>query len=142
MSFLQSVGDESRRVQGRLLYPVDDPGERLEYTGDLCHRLPWGNGTMIWTHGATYQGQWIEGKRSGFGLYTYNPDLLDAELNEEDDDFLVSVPVHDLDFSENDRSLNEIPDSSDHESVKEKYTMEQIHTRLFRMKPTEGNNFI
>ena len=70
------------------------------------------------------------------------PDLLDAELNEEDDDFLVSAPVHDLDFSENDRSLNEIPDSSDHESVKEKYTMEQIHTRLFRMKPTEGNNFI
>ena len=64
------------------------------------------------------------------------------DVNEEDDDFLVSAPVHDLDFSENDRSLNEIPDSSDHESVKEKYTMEQIHTRLFRIKPTEGNNFI
>jgi len=62
-------------VQGEIFYPDDDPEERAVYHGQVCHGLPWGNGTMTWSFGATYNGEWFNGKRHGTGSYTYKPEM-------------------------------------------------------------------
>jgi hypothetical protein len=66
--------EQSDVVQEEILYPPDDPENRIRYHGDVCNGLPWGNGSMIWSYGATYTGSWVHGKRQGRGTFTYTPD--------------------------------------------------------------------
>ena len=84
-------------VQGEIFYPDDDPEERAVYRGQVCHGLPWGNGTMTWSYGAAYNGEWISGKRHGTGKYTYKPEMSN-ELPFETDplDFHVANPHENL----------------------------------------------
>ncbi len=65
------LGHETSIIQEDILYPANDPEERLHYRGDVCNGLPWGNGSMTWTFGARYDGSWIDGKRHGIGTYTF-----------------------------------------------------------------------
>jgi hypothetical protein len=43
----------------------------LSYTGFTKNETPDGNGTMTWKNGNNYTGQWIDGMKSGFGLFKY-----------------------------------------------------------------------
>ncbi|WP_187355476.1 hypothetical protein ['Paenibacillus yunnanensis' Narsing Rao et al. 2020] len=39
------------------------------YYGEVKNGKPSGKGTMIWSKNKSYSGEWIEGKRSGYGKY-------------------------------------------------------------------------
>ncbi|ASA25641.1 hypothetical protein B9T62_35870 [Paenibacillus donghaensis] len=39
------------------------------YYGEVKNGKPSGKGTMIWSKSKSYSGEWIEGKRSGYGKY-------------------------------------------------------------------------
>jgi len=79
------------------LYPTNDPENRVRYRGDVCQGLPWGNGSMTWSYGATYTGSWIAGKRHGVGNYTLtsgNPfldrdDGVQEEGSQDDQDYVA-----------------------------------------------------
>jgi hypothetical protein len=90
-------GNEVQFVQGEIFYPDDDPEERSVYRGQVCHGLPWGNGTMTWSHGAVYNGEWNRGKRHGSGNYTLKP-IMSNELPIDTDplDFHVRNPHENL----------------------------------------------
>ena len=122
-------GDESTRTDGKLSFDRDDPNERLEYVGDLCNGLPWGNGSMTWTYGASYQGEWIAGDRHGSGRYTLPAaEILESELATEAE-FLLSAPGLNQDHPGADDDLEFDDDDS---------RLIKYHTRLFVLK-TDGN---
>ncbi len=42
------------------------------YTGDLVRGWPHGQGKIIYENGTTYEGQWVNGKYEGTGIYTWD----------------------------------------------------------------------
>ena len=88
-----------------------------------------GNGSMTWTYGASYQGEWIAGDRHGSGRYTLPAaEILESELATEAE-FLLSAPGLNQDHPGADDDLEFDDDDS---------RLIKYHTRLFVLK-TDGN---
>jgi hypothetical protein len=51
------------------------------YDGQFINGLPDGKGTYTWAGGASYKGEWKEGKRSGEGVYIFFINGKDSTLN-------------------------------------------------------------
>ncbi len=47
-------------------------GTVLNYKGTVQNGKPHGKGTMLWRNGEKYFGSWENGKRSGYGIYTFS----------------------------------------------------------------------
>ena len=44
-----------------------------QYQGQMREGKKWGKGKEVWKNGQTYQGDYVEGLMSGFGVLTYEP---------------------------------------------------------------------
>ncbi len=47
-------------------------GTVLNYKGCVLNGKPHGKGTMLWRNGEKYVGSWENGKRSGYGIYSFS----------------------------------------------------------------------
>ena len=54
-----------------ITFPENDDQDRVKYTGLWKNNAPSGFGKMTWKSGATYEGNWVFGKREGLGEYVY-----------------------------------------------------------------------
>ena len=48
--------------------PIND-----HYQGELREGKKWGAGKEVWKNGQSYQGEYVDGLMSGFGVLTYEP---------------------------------------------------------------------
>lgn len=51
----------------RIFYGKDDQNQRHHYEGDIEKGLRHGRGTIVWTHGCTYDGEWKNDIMDGMG---------------------------------------------------------------------------
>jgi len=131
-------GNKVQFVQGEIFYPDVDPEERAVYRGQVCHGLPWGNGTMTWSHGAAYSGEWLKGKRHGTGNYTFKPEMSN-ELPFPTDplDFYVSNPNENLHPLFRLFLLKDQIKQADQENVLT--TFEELDTSEYVLKKSNGD---
>ena len=57
-----------------ITYSMEDPYQRLSYSGQQMNGMNHGKGMLNWRNGATYNGEWQLDVRAGFGIYTYSQD--------------------------------------------------------------------
>jgi len=74
----QSVCRRTSQSQ-RSWYLKTDPYSSGYYTGDWTYNRPNGKGTFQSYNGETYEGNWVDGYRHGYGEYSYNYTGLTAE---------------------------------------------------------------
>lgn len=60
-----------RHGWGQLTFPPNDEKQRVEYIGGWAEDLQSGEGVMKWSNNASYSGQWLAGKRHGYGVHTF-----------------------------------------------------------------------
>lgn len=60
-----------RHGWGQLSFPPNDEKQRVEYIGGWADDLQSGEGVMKWSNNASYSGQWLAGKRHGYGVHTF-----------------------------------------------------------------------
>jgi len=71
-SWQEEQNDEKRIVENKMM--KDSKGRDTWYTGEISVHTerPHGKGRMVWEYeGETYDGEWVQGVRHGFGQFTF-----------------------------------------------------------------------
>lgn len=58
--------------RGKLVFPKKNSFNYESYEGEFQDGYFFGKGTLIWQSGSKYNGEFIEGRREGFGIYVFN----------------------------------------------------------------------
>ena len=70
----------TRHNFGKMIYAEDDQYLRDYYVGQFINDVQEGTGKMRWKSGETYEGEWRDGNRNGFGRNRQETGILQTSL--------------------------------------------------------------
>ncbi|NCQ11264.1 MAG: DUF4189 domain-containing protein [Bacteroidetes bacterium] len=66
------LNDNNINLSNQRLHQADDDGAMYDYIGNVVNNLPHGFGTLTYEKsGSIYKGNFLKGKRSGYGIYIF-----------------------------------------------------------------------